>query len=199
MVTAPHPLGPFTRPVTAPVLPVGPEDAWDSGGTACAAILKEGPDRYLMFYSGKARGAGPGYSVGLAYAESPLGPWRKCESNPLPPGFGYVGGVVLRKDTYYLYTEHPIGSRGDDYGPLSLATAPSPEGPWTIQDGHVLEPGEWGEWDDGGMSEAKVMQQNGVFHCFYGGPMLHPVRIRSHESVGYAWSRDGRDFAKHPH
>jgi hypothetical protein len=197
VVTAPHPLGPFTRPADQPVLPVGPEGSWDSGCTACAALLKEGPDRYLMFYSAKAQSAGPGYSVGLAYAESPLGPWRKHEDNPLLTQFGYVGGIALREGTYHLYTEHPVGSRGDDYGPFSLATAPAPEGPWTVHDRYVLTPGEWGEWDDGGMSEAKVMLQNGVFHCFYGGAKLHPVRIRTRESIGYAWSEDGVHFTKH--
>jgi hypothetical protein len=198
VVTASHPLGPFSRPVAEPVLPVGPKGSWDSACTACAAILKEGPDRYLMFYSAKAQGAGPGYSVGLAYAESPLGPWRKHEGNPLLPQFGYVGGVVLLEGTYYLYTEHPVGARGDDYGPFSLATAGVPEGPWTVHEEYVLQPGEWGEWDDGGMSEAKVFRQGGLFHCFYGGAKLDPVRIRTKESIGYAYSLDGVHFAKHP-
>ncbi len=198
VVTAPHPLGPFTRVGPDPLVPLGPKGVWDCGSTACAAILKEGPDRFIMFYSGKAHEPGYGYSVGLAYADNPLRPWRKHEGNPLLPNFGYVGGIVVREGVYHLYTEHPIGARGDDYGPFSLATAPAPEGPWTVHDRYVLEPGEWGEWDDGGLSEAKVMRQNGLFHCFYGGTKLHPVRIRSQESIGYAWSRDGRNFTKHP-
>jgi hypothetical protein len=110
-----------------------------------------------------------------------------------------VGGVVLLNGKYYLYTEHVIGSRGPDYGPISLATADKPEGPWTRYEGNpVLPHGDWGAWDDGGYSEAKVSYRDGFFHIFYGGAKLHPTRIRTQESIGYAWSRDGFRFTKYP-
>ena len=61
----------------------------------------------------------------------------------------------------------------------------------------MLAPSGWGTWDDGGYSEAKVAYRDGVFHLFYGGTKQHPVRIRSLESIGYAFSRDGYHFTRH--
>ena len=198
VATAPHPLGPWTKYEGNPVLRVGPEGSWEDCHVACAFILKEGVDRYLMWYSGRAARAGAKWSIGLATASSPLGPWEKHEGNPILEDFGYVGGVVQVAAKYRLYTEHPIGSTGEDYGPLSLATADAPEGPWTRHEEPVLRQGEWGEWDDGGFSEAKVSYRDGVFHLFYGGAKLHPTRILSQESIGYATSLDGLRFTKHP-
>ena len=37
-----------------------------------------------------------------------------------------------------------------------------------------------------------------MFHLFYGGAKIHPQRIRTRESIGYAWSSDGYTFVKHP-
>ena len=51
-----------------------------------------------------------------------------------------------------------------------MATAERPEGPWTKFEGNpILTPGDWGAWDDGGYSEARVRYHEGVFHWFYGG------------------------------
>lgn len=197
VATASHPLGPWGKHEGNPVLRVGPEGSWDSQHVACASVMKQGVDRYLMWYSGKS--AENKWSIGLATAQSPLGPWTKYEGNPILDDFGYVGGVVLKDGCYLLYTEHPIGATGPDYGPLSLAVAEQPEGPYTSYQGNpVLPAGEWGSWDDGGYSEAEVNYRDGYFHVFYGGAKLHPTRIRSQESVGYAWSEDGYNFTKYP-
>ncbi len=111
-----------------------------------------------------------GWSIGLATAESPLGPWKKHPKNPVIERFGYVGGVVKAKGKYHLYAAHPIDSTGPDYSPMALATAQKPQGPWTKWQGNpVLKQGPWGEWDDGGFSEAEVLYRSGAFHMFYGG------------------------------
>jgi hypothetical protein len=201
VATAPHPLGPWTRHPDNPVLDLGPEGSWDGQGVACASILKEGADRFHLFYSGR----GERWSIGLATGPSPVGPWTKFEGNPVMEDFGYVGGVFTHEGKYWLYTEHPIGATGPDYGPISLAHAERPEGPWTAYEGNpVLAPGsdhlqwhgEWGTWDDGGYSEAEVTLRDGVFHIFYGAARLHPTRILSQESIGYAYSYDGLTFTK---
>jgi hypothetical protein len=199
VVTADHPLGPFQRVSADPLLAVGPAGSWDEDSVACAFILKEHADKYYLFYSGISKSHDGGWGIGLATATSPLGPWVKHPANPILPGFGYVGGVVRTPDGYSLYTEHPIGSRGPDYGPISRATAKVPEGPWTPSTvGLILGPGEWGEWDDGGFSEAKVVCRDGHYHMFYGGARLHPERLLSQESIGYAFSPNGWAFQKHP-
>ncbi|MEN6548236.1 MAG: hypothetical protein ABFE07_19525 [Armatimonadia bacterium] len=198
VVTAPGPLGPFTRPVDEPLLRLGEPGEWDDLGVACASVLKEGTDRYLMWYSGRGESC-PKWSIGLATADNPLGPWTKHPRNPVLVDFGYVGSVVRVGGQYILYTEHPIGSTGEDYGPMARAVAEAPEGTWApCERDPVLRQGEWGEWDDGGFSEAKVIHQGGLYHMFYGGAKLHKPRLASRESIGYAWSEDGVTFHKHP-
>ena len=199
MAVATHPLGPFARHGDKPVLDLGPPGSWDDQNVACAMILKEAANKFYMWYSGYGhKDPHRKWSIGLAVASNPLGPWKKHENNPILEDFGYVGGVVKVKGIYLLYTEHPIGSTGPDYGPMSLATADAPTGPWNIHPQNpVLRQGEWGEWDDGGFSEAEVLYAGGVFHMFYGGAKLYRPRILTRESIGYAYSFDGRRFTKY--
>ena len=149
--TAPHPLGPFTKAPQNPLLDLGPEGSWDELHVACPCIIKQGTDRYLMWYSGRGPADDHSWSIGLATASHPLGPWEKSERNPIIEDFGYVGGVVLVEGTYYLYTEYPISSTAQDYGPFALATATDPFGPWVRSEQNpVLAPSGGG----GGMTAA---------------------------------------------
>lgn len=199
VATAPHPLGPFEKYDGNPILERGSSGSWDDVHVACAMILKEGSRNYTMWYSGYGHSEEHSqWGIGLATANHPLGPWKKHEGNPVMEHFGYVGGVVKAQSKYHLYTAHPIGSTGPDYSPMSLATAERPEGPWTVHpENPVLKQGEWGDWDDGGFSEAEVLYRGGVFHMFYGGAKLYEPRIATRESIGYAYSVDGVNFMKH--
>jgi len=207
LAKAPHPLGPWTKHGDKPVLDLGPKGAWDDECVACAAILREAPGKYLMWYSarssaesGKKRPPGhtPRWDIGLAIAPKLEGPWTKHEKNPVLPNFGYVGGIVKRAGKYLLYTAHPLNSTAPDYGPIALATAERPEGPWTPWERNpVLPPSDKGAWDDGGCSEAKVTFWDGAFHLFYGGAKEYLPRIQTRESIGYAWSLDGLRFVRY--
>ena len=197
VASAEHPLGPWTKCDKNPILKVGPKDAWDSVHVACAFVLKEKTDQYSMWYSGY--GKSQKWGIGLATASHPLGPWTKHAENPIMDHFGYVGGVVKHQGQYYLYTAHPIGSTGAGYSPMSLAIAERAQGPYEPYEGNpVLQPDPWGSWDDGGYSEAEVLFHDGVFHMFYGAGKLHPTRILTRESIGYAYSLDGKHFVKYP-
>lgn len=188
VATSSHPLGPWKKYEKNPIIDLGPEGSWEDGWVACAAVLKEGADKYYMWYSGNGH-------VGLATASSPLGPWKKYEDNPILEDFGYVGGVVKVDGKYYMYNEYPIGESSPDQGPICLATAEKPEGPWKKYEGNpVIPAGDWGAWDDGGYSEAGVIYRDGVFHIFYGGTKWEKL-----ESIGYAYSFDGYNFTKYPH
>lgn len=200
VATARHALGPFKKHGDRPILDLGPPGSWDDRSVACAMVLKEGPNKYWMWYSGIGNSPKPAkkWSIGLASATHPLGPWKKYDKNPILEDFGYVGGVVRAEGKYHLYTAHPIGSTGPDYSPMALATADVPTGPWTRwPDNPVLKEGVQGQWDHGGFSEAEVFCANGTFHMFYGGAEIHPERIRTRESIGYAFSADGRHFQKY--
>ncbi len=85
VATAPGPLGPFTKQGKEPVLRVGPKGSWDAVHVACAMVLKERTDRYTMWYSGLGKpDEHHGWCIGLATAETPLGPWKKHSANPSP-------------------------------------------------------------------------------------------------------------------
>jgi len=188
VATSSHPVGPWKKYEKNPIIDLGPEGSWEEGYVACAAVLKEKADKYYMWYSGNGH-------VGLATASSPLGPWKKYEGNPIIEDFGYIGGVVKVEGKYYMYNEYPIGASSPDQGPICLATAEKPEGPWTKYEGNPVIPvGDWGAWDDGGYSESGVVHRDGVFHIFYGG-----TKWRKFETIGYAYSFDGYNFTKYVH
>jgi len=205
VATASHPLGPWTKYEGNPILDLGPKGSWDDQHVACAFIIKEETDKYYMWYSGRSKGDSTDsalkWHIGLATASSPVGPWKKYEDNPVLEDFGYVGGVLKHKRKYYMYCEYPIAGREKvnvDYGPIALATANAPEGPWTkYENNPVLSPSDWGSWDDGGFSEAKVTYRDGMFHLFYGAAKLHSTRRLTQESIGYAYSLDGYNFTKY--
>ena len=199
VAVASQPLGPFTKPAQNPLVDLGPEGSWEDAHVACPCIIKHGPGQYIMWYSGIGKSEQYAtWSVGIATASHPLGPWAKYEGNPIIDDCGYPGGVVLLDGTYYMYNAHPISSYAPDYSPFVVYTATDPYGPWEPWEGNpVIVPGGWGAWDDGGYSEGKVVFHDGVFHAFYGGAKEGVPRMRTMESIGYAVSGDGYHFTKH--
>ena len=205
VATSNHPLGPFKKHDGNPILKLGAEGSWENMHVANAIIIKEGLDKYFMWYCGKnthekdPEGAFGGlWHIGLATASHPLGPWKKHEGNPIIRDFGYNSATVKVEGKYYLYSAYPIDSTGPDYSPMALATADRPEGPWTKYEGNpILKPGEAGEWDDGGFSDAAVVYSAGVFHMFFSGAKTYTPRILTRESLGYAYSFDGIHFRKY--
>lgn len=192
VATAPSPLGPWTKFHGNPILDLGEEGSWEDRHIACPHIIKEGENKYFMWYSASDKDGK--WHIGLATASSPLGPWEKYQKNPIIEDFGYVGGVVKFQGRYYLYSAHPVGSTSPDQGPICVATSERPEGPWKKYEGNpVLSPDDWGSWDDGGYSEAKVVYHDGMFHIFYGGTKWKKI-----ERIGYAYSLDGYNFIKYP-
>lgn len=195
VATAPTRLGPWTKYEHNPILDQSPAGSWDHGSVHTAVVMKEGAydiepraEKYYMWYGSGANGG----SMGLATADHPLGPWKKYAGNPILKDFGYLGGVVKKDGKFYMFAQHPIGTRTDQ-GPFEVATADKPEGPWTKYEGNpVMAPGNWGAWDDGGYSEARVSYHEGFFHMFYGGTKTPKL-----ESIGYAYSVDGFKWIKY--
>ncbi len=95
VATAKSPLGPFKKHGDKPVLDLGPKDSWDDLYVACAMVVKDGHQKYYMWYSGLGRSdKHRKWGIGLAIASHPLGPWQKYDGNPILEDFGYVGSVV---------------------------------------------------------------------------------------------------------
>ena len=196
VATATNPLGPFTKYGNGPILELGEKGTWDDRTIACAMVVKIADDRYYMWYSGEGTGQeGRSYDVGLAIADNPLGPWIKYKHNPVMTDFGYVGGVIKHDEKYYIYSSYPLNLPNYMDGPLAVAMAEKPEGPYKKHsDNPILTKGNWGEWDDGGISEAEVLYHNGMFHMFYGGTRTHGPGL---EDIGYAYSFDGIEWFKY--
>ena len=169
------------------------------------SLLKEREDTYYLWYSGGDY-VKPGFSIGLATGNSPVGPWTKHEKNPIVEDFGYLGGVVKVEGKYYMYVEHPVSENSPDQGPFCLATSDSPEGPWERYEGNpVLSVEGWGTWEGGGYAEAGVLYHEGVFHTLYSGtiwenvpPGVETSKPTALESIAYAFSLSGKQFHKHP-
>ncbi len=101
VATSKHPLGPFKKYEGNPVLKLGTEGSWEDMHVACAVIIKEGPDKYYLWYCGKNKhekdpegSFGGLWHIGLATAGHPLGPWKKHEGNPIIRDFGYNSATV---------------------------------------------------------------------------------------------------------
>lgn len=207
VASADRPLGPFKKHGDKPILDLGEEGSWEDVHVACAYVMKGGGKKYYMWYSGCSKDIK--WSIGLATADDPLGPWKKYKDNPVLEDFGYLGGVVRHKGKYRIYAAHPIHmpwarwdegkSRSEtyhtDYSPLAVAIGDKPEGPFTICDKNpLMVQGEPGDWDEGGISEAEVLYHNGMFHMYYGATERLGPRT---ESIGYAYSFDGFEFYKY--
>lgn len=195
VATSKSPLGPWKKYEGNPILDHGKEGEWDDKYTACASVMKVGAYNirsndatYYMWYWSNS-------SVGLATAKHPLGPWKKYEGNPVSnwekEGGVYPGSVTKIGDKFYMFAESPVSV--EDQGPMCIATASKPEGPWEKYEGNpVMKPGDWNSWDDGGFSEAGARYHEGVFHCVYGGTKAPKI-----ESLGYAWSFDAIKWYKY--
>jgi len=196
VATSESPLGPWTRYENNPILDYGPLDSWDGWGNACATILKaregdEDSEKYYMFYNGWGRTADGERTrgIGLATASHPLGPWKRYENNPiLDWKHGWLCSVFEVDGKLFMY-------HGGNGVAFSLATADKPEGPWQkYKNNPLISRGDWGDWDDGGHSEAKVLYREGIFHMFYAGSPYPP---QSFESIGYAYSFDGYNWIEY--
>lgn len=197
VASATNPLGPFKKHGVKPILPVGPKGSWDESSVACPVVLKEGDEKYYMWYGGRSRDYT--WDIGLATASHPLGPWRKYEDNPILKDFGYIGGVVKHGGKYRIYSMYPLGPTGyhGDYGPLAVAIAEKREGPYVkYKDNPLMVKGASSDWDSGGFSEAEVLYHNGMYHMFYGGTSVSWDATRL-ESIGYAYSFDGFKWYKY--
>ena len=143
------PLGPWSKPPTAPTLGVGLAGEWDSHTLASLNILPD-PDRaghWLGYYEGNY----DFQSLGLVRAPHPLGPWKRDPRSPimsesasqdLTPGAS--GGLArcfpkpgpvdpLACDSYYVATVmHGPHTNNTYFMYAEAPIGPSDEGPLAL-------------------------------------------------------------------
>lgn len=178
------PTGPWTQYPTSILEP--DSETFDSRSVACPTVVQEG-NTFYMLYSGESE---TGWSIGLAAADQPLGPWRRVSE--LIPNFGYVTSVSHHDGRYFMYAE---STQQNDYGPTVVATSFSLLGPWTIEG--VALPDSMEQWESAGTEGGTVLQINNRYILFYtGGYYVDDIRLHAHDAVGVAFSADGLHFAR---
>lgn len=133
-------------------------------------------------------------SVGYMTSEDGV-TWRAEGDSPLFTSQGILyarnaaaaNAVVVADDgTWMLYFHSLIGT-----GVIGRATASEPTGPWTVDEGPVLEPGGEGAWDEDGLGWHSVVKADDGYVMYYTGHQ------QSTSMIGRATSGDGVMWTKY--
>ena len=163
-------------------------EAFENKSVACPTVVQE-EGTFYMFYSGE-NGKDNSWSVALAVANHPLGPWRKVSE--LLPHFGYVTSVSHHDGRYFMYAE---SNQQNDYGPTVVASSVSLIGPWTVEG--VALPNSEERWESAGTEGGTVLRINNHYVLFYaGGHYVDQMRMHAHDAIGVAFSSDGLHFVR---
>ncbi len=125
--------------------------------------------------------------------------WTKADSSPaftsddipfVDSGADVSGGYVAADGTWVLVFETVELS---DPWVLGRATAPGPDGPWTIDPEPILTPGPTGSWDAGGLQWPSVVRTDDGYLMYF----TALDRRGGQGSIGLATSPDGQTWTKH--
>ncbi len=161
-----------------------------------AVVYHEG--RFHIFYN--CQYDWPPSAVNIAYAVSEDGlAWQQVRVDsiiaeddiPYPVHSILVSTVLVVEDgTWVLYFS--AWANGLDYIPPSLigrATAPAPEGPWTVDPEPVLEPSPTG-WDSASVQRPDVIRVGDMYYLYYTGTGPAGTMIgMAASSDGIHWTR----------
>jgi len=106
------------------------------------------------------------------------------------PGIDVSTGFVTEDGTWVLIYESVSTSSP---WVLARASAPSPDGPWTVEDTPVLEPGAAGSFDHGGIQWPWVIRIGDRWVMYYAGV---DAPQGGTGSIGVAFSSDGKTWTK---
>jgi predicted GH43/DUF377 family glycosyl hydrolase len=109
------------------------------------------------------------------------------------PGFDVSTGFVTDDGTWTLIFE-TVNLTAPWV--LGMATAPGPDGPWTVQEAAILEPGEDGSFDAGGLHWPSVVRTDDGYLMFYAAFTTAGTRA-SGGTIALATSDDGLAWTKH--
>jgi predicted GH43/DUF377 family glycosyl hydrolase len=180
----------WTMDPNNPVLTPGPEGEWDDEWLYGAAVIYEGGEFHMWFHGFD------GERFRCGYATSPDGSsWTKYSGNPVidvgPPGSFDESGVLSRSVVFDGET-YRMWYTGQDLPNLlwSIGYAESPDGiSWTKHPSPVLTASE--PWESFDVGIPSVVFDGSIYHMWYTGNWP-PSSWR----IGYAYSRDGIEWAK---
>ncbi len=179
--TASSPEGPWTKDVANPIITFG--TYWDSFALTRPSVVEKDGTWYL-FYS--ALGHVAPWSVELATASSPDGPWTKSASAPLMVADKVYEGELVRNPSVLYddeegiwkmwYSAEGIGGEGRIW---CYATSPEAVGPWTKWPGNpIAEPPEDGSYLGSGLNGIHMQKYDGRY------VMAHNAMDAPHDEGG---------------
>ncbi len=192
----------FTIDVEKIAVPHGETGEWDGTYTDPGTVIVH-DGKFHMFRNGfKAWPA----SVEIGYLRSDDGvTWTEVTPDPVfltadapfDVEATLASSALVEDDgtwvLYFYLWPHQFGST--DPASIARATAPAPEGPWTMDAEISLGPGSAAEWDSGGLSAPSVVKTDDGYRMFYTGSMLVDTTIVS--GIGMATSPDGITWTKY--
>ncbi len=194
--TTTAPSGPF-NPVDRDFFRAGSQD-WNNAFIVPGPVV-ESDGVFHMFYTGhRTEGAGVDRGT-VGYITSPDGTdWAFGSEEPLFNGAGvawtgqalYASSAhILDDGTWVLWLTadaRPFSSRGLAIG---RATAPAPDGPWTLDDEPAVVPVE-GTWYEGGVAHPSVVREDGEWRMYFDG-FTTDLDADRDRAIGVARSADG--------
>ena len=128
---------------------------------------------------------------GVAWEAAATGPVLTSDDVSLTgSGIDVSTGFRMDDGTYVLIFQTVENGRP---WVLGRATAPGPDGPWTVDESPILEPGPAGTWDAGGLSWPSVVPTDDGYVMYYTGV----EQMRGRGSIGLATSTDGIAWTRH--
>lgn len=190
-----------------PVLPAGPDGAWDDGFAALASVV--GPDasgRFALWYQGR------NHRIGFAEGKDPVSWMRHGEPVFWGNDAAFYPRVIRNGPGYELWcgTRDPArpAARNAYPQPGVFVFATSVDGvSWAERGaGPVFRPGPDGSWDDAGIVIGDVALDGRLYHMWYngddgtgrwrGGYAVSPRGMVITVSAANAFAGPGRDTVK---
>lgn len=127
---------------------------------------------------------------GATWAVAKGGPVLSSKDVPFAdPGMDVSAGFIARDGTWVLIIESVSAI---DPWVIGRATAPGPDGPWTVEAEPILRPGEAGAADAGGVAWPSVVATDDGFAMYY----TSYERPRGAGVINRATSTDGKTWTK---
>jgi predicted GH43/DUF377 family glycosyl hydrolase len=180
----------FELATQTPAFDTGEPEAWDWPFLSPGVIVFQDGVYHML-----RNGFGDEKPTGIGYGISDNGVlWGAVGAEPVftLDGGQVHTGLVTSDGTWVVYFDSIMAK--DDAGQhvtIGRASAPGPEGPWTVDATPVLEPGGSGDWDQSAVRQPAVVATQGGFVMLYVGAGEKGSAIgRATSSNGIAWIKD---------
>jgi hypothetical protein len=131
--------------------------------------------------------------------------WAFTDADPLFDGSEYAwteggvyptSGLVTEDGTWVLWFSAIPRAFSTRALVIGRATAPDPDGPWTVDPEPVLTGGGPGTWNEKGVSHASVVEVDGGYRMYFDGH-IDDLDTDRDRAIGLATSSDGVHWELH--